>query len=607
MKDLNKIFALLPLIAAFVMTACSNDEEIAQNNAAFEGYTFKVNAYFDDGTRATGDTAIKTKWEKGDVIYYVVDDDATNLVALVYDTLDTAANGTWDTYLYDQAPAFAASGSLKAVYADKLTYNPATGVRTKGDIITTEVGTYTKDGNVIQINLPMNNRPVMKVTIVGVPDAFPCIKDFHECTYLDFSTMKFTDDGKSGLSNREQAISYAKNPAGRKINGAYNYYGYFDGDVTGNFSLATSDMSSFWVNKTHTTASLQKGCAYIAKGPDDKEGASDWTPNVQVLPKAKMNTMIIFAGSTVRLDSLFTYEYGNPESVPYDATSSYKLVLNPQKEQEGKTWKLEAVEDEDNRGSSQITVSVGEKSAKFNITVEKRPSVNGIEGMSFKADSIIKRIVADNKDNAFSYCANEFFAEGSTYTYSSTDDNLATVSSNGIINMKKVGEVIITVKNKENGLQFSYKINIQDIGAYVAATWGAAAYTSNVDKNHGAGVQYTVTNGLGRNVYGMKLSGTTLTDVKEITVTSIRVKYATGTYSKETDIPYFYQVGTTYADKTDPKTMTCTLKAGEKGTGYYDLDGTPLSWHINSTATIAFTFDGKPYEKKVESSNATPQ
>ena len=612
MKKINKLFALLPLIAAFFMTACSNEEEIAQNNAAFEGYKFKVNAYFADGTRATGDTAIKKEWEHNDAIYFVIDDKTDDILTLVYDTLAK----TWDTKALENAPEFAASGKIKAVYADVLSYDATNGIRTKGDIITTEDGTYTKDGNVIQIILPMNNRPVMKVTIVGLPDAFPCIKDFRECTYLNFATMKFTDDKKFGLSNREQAISYVKSPSGMKISGAYNYYGYFDDNVTGKFSLATANRSSFWENKTHEAASMQKGYQYVVKGPGNKEGVNDWTPIVKVLPVAKSKTMEICAGSIVRLDSLFTYQYGNPENLEYDATSSNNVVLALQKENAGKTWKLKAIENEDDRGSSQIVVKK-DSEAQFNVTVEKRKSVDGVLGMSFKVDSIIKRIVADNPTNAFSYCANEFFAAGSTYTYNPGDPNLAEIN-NGIVTMKALGEVIITATNNENGLQFSFKINIQDIKDYISVIWGDYAFnksgthkegtgSAQVDVKHDKGVKYTVTNGLGKNVYGMKLSGTTLSDVKEITVTSIRVKYVTGAESNKTSIPYFYQVGNTYADKDHPETMTNKLKAGEKGAGYYALDNTPLSWHINSTATIAFTFDGKPYEKEVPSSNATPQ
>lgn len=602
MKKINRLFALLPLIAAFIMTACSNEEEIAQNNAAFGGYTFKVNAYFADGTRATGDTAIKKEWEHNDMIYFVIDDKVNDILTLTFDTLAK----TWDTKAMENAPEFAASGNIKAVYADVLSYDPANGIRTKGDIITTEVGTYTKDGNVIQINLPMNNRPVMKVTVVGVPDAFPCIKDFRECTYLDFSTMKFTDDGKFGLSNREQAISYKVSSAGRKINGAYNYYGYFDDGVAGNFSLATENMSSFWVNKTHTAASLKKGYAYVAKGPDDKEGVSDWDPNVQVLPVAKSNVMTIYAGSTVRMDSLFTYLYGNPEKVAYTVTSSNNTVLKPESELEGKTWILKAIENEDDRGTSMITVSTTDGSAQFNVNVEARKVVNGVKGMSFRVDSIIKRIIADNSTNAFAYCDSEFFADGSTYAYSSDDATLATISSDGIISMKAVGEVIITVKNNKNGLQFSYKINIQEIGAYISAEWGKAAYKTPVANSHGKGVQYTVTNGLGRNVYGMKLSGTTLSDVKEITVDSIQVTYATGAKSERIYITKFYQIGSNYG--TTEKPLTNILKAGEKGTGYYDFGDIDLSWNINSTATIVYTFNGKRERKEnIPSQNAKPE
>ena len=598
MKRIYKLFALLPILSVLILTACSNEEEVMQNNTAFEGYVFNVNAYITDGTRATGDTAIKTGWEQGNAIYCIVDNDAANILSLVYDTLAR----TWDTKPLENAPSFAASGSLKAVYADVLTYDQTKGVRTKGDIIITEVGTYTKSGNVIQFDLPMNNRPVMKFTILGVPDAFPCIKDFRECSYLDFSTMKFTDEGKFGLSNREQAIAYTKDAQGRttgkKINGAYNYYGYFDDGVTGNFSLATENVSSFWVNNTHACSSLVKGTQYIVKGPN--VDASLWTSEVQVIPVAKVNAMTVCAGSVVRLDSLFTYQYGNPKSEPYQVTSSNMTAATPISEQSDKTWLLKTVENEDDRGSSQITITTASASAQFNITVDTRKVVNGIKGLSFKVDSIIKRIVMDNPTNAFAYCADEFF-KGTNFAYTSDNTTLATISS-GIVTMKEKGTVIITAKNNDNNLQFSFKINIQDIDAYVTATWGTSAYKTEVSNSHGKGVTFTLTNGLGRNVYGMKLSGSTLSDVKEITANSIQVEYVTGTKSEEHAITEFFQVGSSYTAKTN------VLKAGEKGTGYYDLDGTDLTWNRNSKATIKYTFNGVQYIKKdIPSQNATPE
>ena len=598
MKRIYKLLALLPILSVLILTACSNEEDVMQNNTAFEGYVFNVNAYITDGTRATGDTAIKTGWEQGNAIYCIVDNDAANILSLVYDTLAR----TWDTKPLENAPSFAASGSLKAVYADVLTYDQAKGVRTKGDIIITEVGTYTKSGNVIQFDLPMNNRPIMKFTILGVPDAFPCIKDFRECSYLDFATMKFTDEGKFGLSNREQAIAYTADAQGRttgkKISGAYNYYGYFDDGVTGNFSLATENVSSFWVNNTHACSSLVKGTQYIVKGPN--VDASLWTSEVQVIPVAKVNAMTVCAGSVVRLDSLFTYQYGNPKSEPYQVTSSNQTAATPISEQSDKTWLLKTVENEDDRGSSQITITTASASAQFNITVDTRKVVNGIKGLSFKVDSIIKRIVMDNPTNAFAYCADEFF-KGTNFAYTSDNTTLATISS-GIVTMKEKGTVIITAKNNDNNLQFSFKINIQDIDAYVTATWGTSAYKTEVSNSHGKGVTFTLTNGLGRNVYGMKLSGSNLTDVKEITANSIQVEYVTGTKSEEHAITEFFQVGSSYTAKTN------VLKAGEKGTGYYDLDGTDLTWNRNSKATIKYTFNGVQYIKKdIPSQNATPE
>ncbi len=601
MKKIYKLFALLPIIAAFIMTACSNDEDIAQNNAAFEEYNFKVNAYIADATRATGDTALKTDWEHKNVIYCIVDDDVDNILTLTYDTLAR----TWDTKALNNAPAFNASGSLKAVYADVLSYDATKGIRTKGDIITTENGSYTKDGNVIMITLPMDTRPVMKLTILGVPDAYPCIKDFHECSYLDFSTMTYTDEGKYGLSNREQAMTYTTSSTGsissKKIAGAYNYYGYFDSSVTDNFTLATEDMTSFWINNTHASASMNKGTQYIIKGPSIAEALSEWTPNVQVIPVVKSNAMSISAGSVVRMDSLFTYKYGNPSGAAYSVTSSNSTVITPTSESEGKTWTVKAIENEDDRGSSQVTITTENASAVFNMTVEERITVNGVLGMSFKVDSIIKRIVLDNPTNAFSYCANEFF-DGSAITYTSGDETLATISS-GIVNMNTAGVVIITATNTSNNLQFSFKINIQDISKYVTVTWGTAAYKTEVASSHGAGVMYTFTNGLGKNVYGMELSGTTLSDVKDMTVTSIQVTYATGTKSEEVSISTFFQIGSEYSPKSKN-----VVAAGYKGTGYYDLGGsTDLSWHKNSKAEITFSYNGKTYSISADSGNADVQ
>jgi hypothetical protein len=357
-------------------------------------------------------------------------------------------------------------------------------------------------------------------------------------------------------------------------------------------------VSSFWVDKTHECSSLVKGAQYIVKGP--MVDASLWTSEVQVIPVAKVNAMTVCAGSVVRLDSLFTYQYGNPNAEPYQVTSSNENAVTPLSEQGNKTWLLQTVENEDDRGSSQISIATDVATAQFNITVDTRKVVSGVKGLSFRVDSIIKRIVMDNPTNAFAYCVNEFFT-GTNFTYTSDNTTLATIS-NGIVTMKEKGTVIITAKNNTNSLQFSFKINIQDIDAYVTATWGASAYKSEVGNSHGKGVTFTLTNGLGRNVYGMKLSGSNLTDVKEITANSIQVEYITGDKSQEHAISEFFQVGSSYTAKTN------VLKAGEKGTGYYDLDGTDLTWNRNSKATIKYTFNGVQYIKKdIPSQNATPE
>ena len=170
------------LISILGLTACSQeDTDIVSSKTPIENLSFRVNISTTklENTRAASDN--KQDWSKGDRIFAAIDGDKSNICVIEYDGEDWAVNK-----LTNQVQ-FANKGKLNAIFADKLSYLDNK-ITTFGDIVFTKDGEYTKDGDIVYINLKLNTRPVSKIRINGIPEGF-YVEGMREFTDLNISDM----------------------------------------------------------------------------------------------------------------------------------------------------------------------------------------------------------------------------------------------------------------------------------------------------------------------------------------------------------------------------------------------------------------------------------
>lgn len=256
--------------AVLAMVACSSDiDEIQEATTDFDNLHFTVNVTIADADSRATAAETKTAWEAGDQVYLILDGDKENLCKLTCVTTDDLTKTTaWEVSKLSSLPAtFAESGTACAVYAEKLSFAKVTEIRTQGDILYTTKATYTRQGNNVVINVPMDTRPVAKITInnsFDFPDSIR-IKGFKECTNLDFTTMTWSDNGREGLDN---AVKDKAN--------TYSYYGTLE-PVDGNtvMVLEDRDRKTTWT-RTFTGKIIKPGTYYTITGPRNATGAKPW-------------------------------------------------------------------------------------------------------------------------------------------------------------------------------------------------------------------------------------------------------------------------------------------------------------------------------------------
>ena len=114
MKTMNYIKCLIVMAFCFILTNCSNENEVNKTNVSFADMKFVVNVTDISTTKAPSDS--KTGWVKGDKIIASIDKDNNNLLVITYD------GENWKVEGYDNETSISnSSGSINAIYADKIT------------------------------------------------------------------------------------------------------------------------------------------------------------------------------------------------------------------------------------------------------------------------------------------------------------------------------------------------------------------------------------------------------------------------------------------------------------------------------------------------------
>ena len=224
--------------------------------------------------------------------------------------LEYIGNGDWSvSELDDNSHFLGESGSLSAVYAEKLNYE-AGNITTAGDVLYTQSGTYEIRDNIVSIRLNMNERPVGRIAIVGLLPTY-WMEEMVEYTRLTSLTSMSWDTSvrSKGLNNRV-------------IHGdTCVFYGILPSDNAGNtiINLINADGASH--KRTYEGKQLQKGDYVILNGPGTDESTL-WESNVPVKRIKAVNSSIsIMVNDILQLNSMY-------EIFPSDATNKNVVVTS---------------------------------------------------------------------------------------------------------------------------------------------------------------------------------------------------------------------------------------------------------------------------------------
>ncbi|SFG30962.1 IgA Peptidase M64 [Prevotella sp. KH2C16] len=157
------------LLCLLLLAACSESEETisetpVERTSDLTGYKLVVNATVGAASRMLPETGA---WENGDKIYIILDGEESNAYQLTY----SASGKQFSIEPVGQSSAgFAANGTVTGLYASAGSLSLAGGKlqgTTKGDVVYTPSGSYTKSGQTITITMRLDQRKTSLVKITG--------------------------------------------------------------------------------------------------------------------------------------------------------------------------------------------------------------------------------------------------------------------------------------------------------------------------------------------------------------------------------------------------------------------------------------------------------
>lgn len=270
MKNIFNKLSLILFVLVITFSSCSENEFSTQNRANYENLKFKVNVNVVNTTRAASDG--KTAWTKGDQIFLAIDANSNYMCLLEYNGDD------WTVNKLTNEASFANEGKLNAVFADKLTYNNGQ-IVTFGDILYTQNGSYTKDGDVVCINLDMSQRPVAKIKVNGIPAGF-YIEGLREYTSLNISDMTWDDTHSSGKLCSES-----------ECGDNYTFYGTL-APQDGNTVVKIVNGKGAYYEKMFIGKTLLSGDYVTIAGPKNTSDWSSMIPVDGITPKSDINMVV---------------------------------------------------------------------------------------------------------------------------------------------------------------------------------------------------------------------------------------------------------------------------------------------------------------------------
>ena len=334
---------LLCAVLGIVLTSCSNEESTEKYYFSTLQFDVSVNVPNDE-TRASLN---RKTWEKGDRIAMAIDGEETNVAFLEY-----IGNGDWTVSQLNENTHFSGtSGNLSAVYAENLDYQMGN-VKTGGDVLYTQSGTYEIRDNIARIRLSMSERPVSRIAIVGLNSSY-WLENLKEYTSL-----------KSLVSMEWNTSVDSKGQNNKFVYGdTCVFYGILSPDNSGNTTISLVNADGASHKRIYDGKQVMKGDYVILNGPGTDE-KSLWESDVPVKGiKAVKNSIEMWIGEKGNIQDLYTIFPDDAVNKRVNASSSNTNVININ---DNETY--EAVE----KGSASLSITTedGGYSCKVDMIVK---------------------------------------------------------------------------------------------------------------------------------------------------------------------------------------------------------------------------------------------
>lgn len=150
---------------------------------------------------------------------------------------------------------------------------------------------------------------------------------------------------------------------------------------------------------------------------------------------------------------------------------------------------------------------------------------------------------------------NVYYSTSATYTYSSSDESIAFVDSNGNVTPKKVGTTTITCKAVDDGEEYklTFDINVVEVGKEISITCNGTKQGVGIGQSRTLTVTYTKNNILVTETPTWTFSGSYASKV---------------TYTQ----PAYNQARITMGSSAQPSKLRCTATYSDGTSAYIDLE-----------------------------------
>ena len=308
------------------------------------------------------------------------------------------------------------------------------------------------------------------------------------CSKREFS-VKFDSRGGSSVSSQTVSDGELATKPADPVRDGYSFGGWFlDLDDEDAFDFNTKISKDITLYAKWGQRSSGEPCT---KSCDD--GYTLDTTNCSCVKKGDSSDSKDVPVSSVKLNKKST-------SLTVGKSESLKLTISPSNaSNKVASWKSsdESVVKVDKSGkitavgvgSATVTVTVDGVSTSISVTVNKAVPV---ESISISGDNTVKV----KKSITLKATINPSDATDKTLTWSSSDKNIATVDSKGVVTGVKAGKVTITVK-ASNGVSASYVVTVEDESAYVVTLTAQKQATGEIRQylvsvsNSGKAVDFT--------------------------------------------------------------------------------------------------------------------